>query len=41
MSEEDSETRRRLIELIRRIAKDVIYEVLDEYLEDYEHEKGE
>lgn len=31
--------RERLVQLIRRIAWDVAYEVMDEHLDDYEHKE--
>ena len=30
---------KRLVELIRRVARDVAYEVMDEHLDDYEHKE--
>jgi len=38
MSEEGSE-HERLVRLIRRVASDVAYEVMDEHLDDYEHKE--
>jgi len=38
MSEEGSE-HECLVRLIRRVARDVAYEVIDEHLDDYEHEE--
>jgi hypothetical protein len=38
MSEVDSE-RERLVRLIRRVARDVAYEIIDEHLDGYEHEE--
>lgn len=37
MSEE--EENEKLVELIRRIAKDAFYELMDEHLADYEHKE--
>jgi hypothetical protein len=31
--------RKKLVELIRQVAKEVCYEVLDEHLSDYEHKQ--
>jgi hypothetical protein len=38
VSEVDSE-RERLVRLIKRVARDVAYEVMDEHLDDYEHKE--
>lgn len=38
MSEE--EEHKKLVRLIRRIAKDVFYELMDEHLTDYEHKEN-
>ena len=35
MSEESAE--KKLVQLIRQIAKDVVYEALDEHVTDFEH----
>jgi hypothetical protein len=35
----DSEERKRLLQLIRRIAREVAYEVMDEHLTDCKHEE--
>jgi len=34
---DENEDHRRLCELIRRIARDLFYELMDEHLEDYDH----
>jgi len=39
MSEAEEEKHKKLVQLIRRIAKDVFYELMDEHLEDYEHKE--
>ena len=36
-TDKDDEVRKQLVSLIRRIARDEAYEVIDEHLEDYEH----
>lgn len=36
-TDKDEETRKQLVSLIRRIAREEAYEVIDEHLEDYEH----
>jgi len=40
MSEAEEEEHRKLVRLIRRIAKDVFYELMDEHLTDYEHKEN-
>jgi hypothetical protein len=39
MSEE--EEHKKLVRLIRRVAKDVFYELMDEHFEDYAHKEKE
>jgi hypothetical protein len=39
MSEDSEEQHKRLVELIRKIAKEVCYEILDEHLADYTHKE--
>jgi hypothetical protein len=39
MSKKDVEKNKKLVQIIRQIAKEVCYEILDEHLEDYEHKE--
>jgi predicted nucleotidyltransferase len=39
VEEEKITNNKRLVWLIRRIAREVAYEVMEEHLDDYEHEK--
>jgi len=36
----ENEEHRQLCELIRRIAKDLFYELMDEHLKDYQHKRN-
>lgn len=37
MSEDSSRKKQKLVELIKRIAREICYEVLDEHLDEYVH----
>lgn len=39
MSKKDVEKNRKLVQIVRQIAKEVCYEILDEHLSDYEHKE--
>jgi len=35
----EGEKHKKLVQLIRKVAKDVFYELMDEHLDDYEHKE--
>jgi len=35
----EEEKHKKLVQLTRKVAKDVFYELMDEHLDDYEHEE--
>jgi hypothetical protein len=39
MSKKDVEKNKKLVQIIRQIAKEVCYEIIDEHLNDYEHKE--